>query len=84
MFHIFFHWNSFRIVCIVAIIEKLQQHIDYKMGFSVDPNRDDYSTFTYEGTLASVIGKIHFEIQGKLFDFYRCYVLHRCYCFYGL
>ncbi|XP_037048911.1 tctex1 domain-containing protein 1-like isoform X2 [Bradysia coprophila] len=50
--------DRFRIVCIVAIIEKLQQFIDYKMGFNVDPKCDNYSTFTYEGATCYIVATV--------------------------
>ncbi|KAJ6643570.1 hypothetical protein Bhyg_08533 [Pseudolycoriella hygida] len=50
--------DRFRVVCIVAIIEKLQQYIDYKMGFNVDPKCDNYSTFTYEGATCYIVATV--------------------------
>ncbi|XP_037927199.1 uncharacterized protein LOC119661787 isoform X2 [Hermetia illucens] len=50
--------NSYRVICIVSIVEKQQQGIDYKLQFLLDARCDNFSNFTYERATYYIVATV--------------------------
>lgn len=51
--------NRFRIVCVVSIIEKRLQSIDYKMVFCIDAHLDYYGSFKFESAEYYIVATVY-------------------------
>lgn len=48
----------YKVVSFVSIIEKLQQAIDYKMLYSMDPATDNYASFYMEKATYYIVATV--------------------------
>lgn len=56
-------YSRYRLVCVVSIIQKKNQQVDYKMKLCWDPRMDNFIKYYYEGA--------HFYIIGVVFLVYK-------------
>lgn len=56
-------YSRYRLVCVVSIIQKKNQQVDYKMKVCWDPRMDNFIKYYYEGA--------HFYIIGIVFLVYK-------------
>ncbi|XP_055686056.1 uncharacterized protein LOC129791742 [Lutzomyia longipalpis] len=51
--------RRYRIVCLVTIIEKFLQSIDYKMKLLLDPDRDFFANFKFENAQFYILATVY-------------------------
>lgn len=51
--------NRFRVVCVVSIVQKRLQSIDYKMVFCIDAHLDYYASFNFESAEYYILATVY-------------------------
>lgn len=51
--------NRYRIMCLVSIVEKRLQSIDYKMVFCIDAHLDFYGSFNFESAEYYILASVY-------------------------